>query len=108
MLLGYMTLVALTVVVVVYALFSLQRLNTLNESIVKFDFTVEEAADKMLDALLAQDMYEKRFLILKSGDMRSLFEKRGKEFRTWLDVLKGLPDNNDLPVKTSTNCIPVH
>ncbi len=91
MFLGYMILAALTVVVVVYALISLQRINSLNRSIVKVDITVEEASDKMLDALLGQDMYEKRFLILKSRDMQQLFSKRGTEFTSWLDVLKKLP-----------------
>ena len=100
MLLGYMTLVALTVLVVAYALVSLQRINNLNRSIVKVDVLVEEASDKMLDALLAQDTYEKRFLILKSLDMQNLFLKRGREFRTWLDEIKKLPDRTDLPVGT--------
>jgi GGDEF domain-containing protein/CHASE3 domain sensor protein len=92
MLLGYMTLVVLTVIVVAYALINLQRINTLNRSIVKVDIVIEEASDKMLDALLGQDMYEKRYLILKSGDMKDLFAKRGKEFDAWLTTLKGLPD----------------
>jgi diguanylate cyclase (GGDEF)-like protein len=100
MLLGYMTLVALTVIVVVYALVSLQRINSLNRSIVRVDVVVEETADRMLDALLAQDTYEKRFLILKSEDMKGLFEKRGTEFQASLDVLRSLPDNNRLPVGT--------
>lgn len=92
MLLGYMTLVALTVMVVVYALVSLQRINSLNRSIVRVDIIVSETSDKMLDALLGQDTYEKRYLILKSKDMRTLFAKRGDEFRTWLAALKNLPD----------------
>ena len=100
MLLGYMTLVVLTVIVVAYALVSLQRINSLNRSIVKVDVMVEEASDKMLDALLAQDTYEKRFLILKSADMKNLFAKRGKEFRNWLNVLKNLPDRDSLPIGT--------
>jgi len=100
MLLGYMTLVGLTVAVVVYALVSLQRINILNTSIVKVDVVVQEAADKMLDAVLGQDMYEKRYLILKSDDMRSLYFKRGDEFRTWLTSLKSLPRDSGLPVAT--------
>jgi diguanylate cyclase (GGDEF)-like protein len=100
MLLGYMTLVLLTVIVVVYALVSLQRINSLNKSIVKTDIPTQEAADKMLDAVLAQDTYEKRFLILKSEDMRKLFAKRGDEFRTWLNELKELPGNETVPVAT--------
>src|SRR5450759_3006285 len=99
MLLGYMTLVMLTVIVVAYALISLQRINTLNSSIVKVDIIVEEASDKMLDALLGQDMYEKRYLILKSKDMRDLFAKRGVEFDMWFTTLKGLPDAANLSVK---------
>jgi diguanylate cyclase (GGDEF)-like protein len=91
MLLGYMTLVVLTVVVITYALVSLQRINNLNKSIVKVDVIVEEAADKMLDAVLAQDTYEKRYLILKSADMRKLFEARSKEFRDWVEAVKRLP-----------------
>jgi len=100
MLLGYMTLVVLTVVVVVYALVSLQRINNLNKSIVETDIPTQEAADKMLDALLFQDTYEKRFLILKSEDMRTLFAKRGDEFRAWLKVLKDLPGDNSAPIET--------
>ena len=98
MLLGYMTLVALTVLVVAYALVNLQRINALNRSIVRVDVIVEEAADKMLDSLLAQDTYEKRFLILRSSDMRDLFLKREEEFRTWLDSLKHLSGREELPL----------
>ena len=99
MLLGYMTLVVLTVIVVVYALISLQQINTLNKSIVKVDIMVEEASDKMLDALLGQDMYEKRYLILKSKDMMDLYAKRGAEFEMWFTTLKGLPETSRLPVE---------
>ena len=100
MLLGYMTLVALTIIVVVYVLVNLQRINNLTQSIVNVDIKVEEASDRMLDALLAQETYEKRYLILKSEDMRGLFEKRGNEFRTWFAVLEELPIRPELPIKT--------
>ncbi len=100
MLLGYMTLVGLTVVVVAYALVSLQRINSLNKSIVRVDVIAEEAADKMLDAVLAQDTFEKRYLILKSNDMRTLYFKRGEEFRSWMASLKTLPPGNAFPVET--------
>jgi GGDEF domain-containing protein/CHASE3 domain sensor protein len=96
MLLGYFVLVVLTVVVVVFALISLQSLNTLNSSIVTIDVPVQEAADKMQEALLAQDTYEKRFLILHDAQQRNLFRKRGDEFREWLDHLHRLPDSSHL------------
>lgn len=97
MLLGYAVLVCLTIMVVVYALVNLQKLNQLNEHILTIDIPVQEAADKMLDALLAQDTYEKRYLILQSRDMRALFIKRGEEFRSWLQTLKNLPPEAGLP-----------
>lgn len=99
MLLGYMMLVVLTVIVVIYALASLQRLNSLNKGVIKVDVPVQEAADTMLDAILAQDTYEKRYLILKRGDIRSLFWKRGEEFDGKVSFLKTLPEHERFPLK---------
>ena len=99
MLLGFLLPGALTLIVVVYVLISLQRLNSLNQSIVKVDIAAQEAADKMVDAVLAQDVYEKRYLILKSGEMRDLFYRRGGEFLEQLNRLKGLPDREGLPLE---------
>jgi diguanylate cyclase (GGDEF)-like protein len=91
MLLGYMLLVSLSVAVAIFALFSLQRLNSFNDGIIKVDVPALEAADSMLDAVLAQETYEKRFLILGRADMRSLFWERGKEFDHELSILQSLP-----------------
>jgi diguanylate cyclase (GGDEF)-like protein len=98
MLIGYMSLVVLTVIVVVYALLNLQRLNQLNSDIVKIDIPIQESTDKMLDALLAQDTYEKRYLILKGGDTSDLFQKRSNEFKNWFKPLTSLPDSDRLPL----------
>lgn len=91
MLMGYTVLVVMTVIVVVYALMSLLRLNTLNNDIVTVDIPVQAAADSMIDALLAQDMYEKRYLILRGAAMRGLFLKRGEEFDRVLASLQNRP-----------------
>lgn len=102
-LLGYMTLGLLTVVVIAYALFGIQRLNAINQQIVTNDIPVQETAGRMIDALLAQNMYEKRFLILRSSDMRSLFEDRGNEFRSLLNGLRRLRDTAGLPLTDLEN-----
>ena len=99
MLLGYTMLVALTVVVVVYVLINLQRLNSMNKDVIKIDIRVQESADKMLDALLAQDTYEKRYLILRREDIRNLFWKRGEELDAWIAGLRALPEQEDFPLK---------
>lgn len=93
MLVGYMVLVLLTVIVVAYALISLQRLNSLTNSIVTIDVPVQDAADKMLEAVFAQDTYEKRYTILHSRDMITLFHTRGDEFKKWLALVKDLPES---------------
>jgi GGDEF domain-containing protein/CHASE3 domain sensor protein len=99
MLLGYMTLVVLSVAVVVYVLVTLQRLNALNNEIVKIAVPMQQTADQMLDALVAQDTYEKRYLILNEKEMRGLFWERADEFRTLLATLKKLPVPDLLPLK---------
>ncbi len=91
MLLGYMLLVVLTVTVVVYALTGLQRLHGLNNGVIRVDVPVQEATDAMLDAILAQDTYEKRCLVLVRTDVPGLFWKRGKEFDVKLALLRSLP-----------------
>jgi len=93
MLSGYMVLVLLTVIVVTFALFNIKRLNNLNTSIVTIDVPVQEASDKMLEAIIAQDGYEKRFLILNDPDIKNLFLKRGDEFRQWFETVQRLPKN---------------
>jgi diguanylate cyclase (GGDEF)-like protein len=98
MLIGYMSLVVFTVIVVLYALLNLQRLNRLNSEIVRIDIPIQESTDKMLDALFAQDTYEKRYLILKGGDISDLFQKRSHEFKNRLTLLSNLPDSDRLPL----------
>ena len=99
MLLGYMAPVVLTAIVVAFALISLLWLNNLNKGIVTRHIPVQEASDKMLEAILAQDTYEKRYLILKGGNIRDPFWNRGKEFDQLLAGLYRLPDQNDLQLK---------
>ncbi len=91
MFLGSMSFVILTVMVVAYVLLSLQRMNSLNNELVKVDIPIQETADKMREALLAQDTYEKRYLILKGNDTRNLFRKRSDEFINLIAVLQNLP-----------------
>ncbi len=88
MLIGYLMLVVLTAVAVIYALMSLQRINALNKEIVMVDVPMQEAADKMLDAVIAQDTYEKRYIILRGEDTRRLFHKRGKEIEAVITSLQ--------------------
>lgn len=99
MLLGYFTLVALTIGVVVYVLMSLYRLNHLNKVIVKGYVPVYEIADKMLDVFSDQDTYEKRYLILREKNINALFWERADEFKNLSSRLKSLPDTSGFPLE---------
>ena len=99
MLLGYVLLVVLSIAVVGYVLTSIRQLNNLNDGIIRVDVPVREAAEAMLEAVLAQDQYEKRSLIMARNDVRSLFWKRGKEFESKLAFLKALPGPERFPLK---------
>jgi GGDEF domain-containing protein/CHASE3 domain sensor protein len=99
MLLGYMTLVVLTVVVVVYVLLSLYRLNSLNNEIVRVYIPTHETADRLLNVLVAQDAYEKRYLNLRGQKFRTLFWDRAEGFRNLSALLNKLPASEPLPFK---------
>ncbi len=98
MLLGYMTLVALSVVVVAYALAAIRGVNRLNNEIIKVHIPVQQTADRMLDALVAQDTHEKRYLILRQKDLRYLFWQRAEEFKGLLAELAELSGPAELPL----------
>jgi CHASE3 domain sensor protein len=95
---GYVVLAALTLTVVVYVLVSLYRIDSLNQSIVRVDIPVQVTVDKMIDTVLAQNLYEKRYLVLRRKDLRHLFWERAKEFDALLEELKDLPETVPLPL----------
>ncbi len=91
MLAGYAVLTVLILAVVVYVLVSLSRINSLNQAVLTIDIPVQLAVDRMIDSLLAQDLYEKRYRILRRKDLRHLFWERAKEFDARCEELRTLP-----------------
>ena len=92
--LGYMIMVGLTLLVGGYALFQLNTLRGISEGMVNQDFPLAESVDNMEASLLAQNLYEKRFTVIRNPAVKSLFEDRGVEFREDLEnYRKNLPDD---------------
>jgi len=81
MLIGYLPLSALTIVTAAYTLSVLYKLNDINESIVRTDIRLIDRTEKMLDHLLAQERYGKRYIILKTPEIKALFLERSEEFK---------------------------
>jgi GGDEF domain-containing protein/CHASE3 domain sensor protein len=95
---GYLSLAALIIIISVFALSSLERLNKINESIIQRDAPVIEATDKMLDNLLAQELYARRYVILKRSAILALSWERSKEFDRMVKKIRELPIKHDVPV----------
>ena len=91
LLLGFLPLVILTVLMAVYALASLARLNAINRSIVQRDIPTLLATDKMISSVYSQELHGDRYMILKSAQNMQLFEGERQEFEDQLKIVSGLP-----------------
>jgi GGDEF domain-containing protein len=90
---SYLAMALLAVSASAYAIFSLHNLNELAYAIIDEDFFVVDTGKKMMDALLAQESAEKRYLILKDPSIAELFWSRSQEFKDTLDNLR----KNNIP-----------
>lgn len=88
---SYLAMALLTIMASAYAIFSLQNLNELAYTIIDHDFFVVDNSKKMMDALLAQESAEKKYLILKDPSIAELFWMRSQEFK---NVIENFKKNN--------------
>jgi diguanylate cyclase (GGDEF)-like protein len=96
LLLGFVSYGILTILIALIALSSLQRLNEINNRIINRDIPLVEISDKMIEALLAQELYGRRSVILKSSEMEALFWRRSEEFENFLREMGHLPETSRL------------
>jgi diguanylate cyclase (GGDEF)-like protein len=80
-LLGFIPLLGLIFSISSITLVRLNRVNLINQEIVSVDMASEKTAGDMEEMLLAQESCGRRYMILKSDEMLSLFERRDEEFR---------------------------
>lgn len=80
--LGYAVMISFTVIVGLYAIWSLNALNKITETVVYHDVAAQEKLTKLNDSILAQDLYEKRYLAFQDIDAEKTFWKRSSEFRS--------------------------
>jgi methyl-accepting chemotaxis protein len=92
LLLGFLSCGILGVLFALIALSNFQKLNEINNRIIERDVPLAETANEMVEALIGQDLYGRRSLILKSSDMEGLFWKRSNEFEMLQRKIAGLPD----------------
>lgn len=95
MLLGYLPLAVLITATGVFALESLERLRRANSGIVETDVPLIEASDALADALLAQELYGRRYLILRTPDMMEVFWRQSEDANRLTDRIRGLLGRRD-------------
>ncbi|MBN1613285.1 MAG: HAMP domain-containing protein, partial [Deltaproteobacteria bacterium] len=88
LLLGYLAMALLTVLASVYAIISLRSLNNLTYAIINQDSLILNTSKGMIDALLAQESAEKKYLILRDPSIAELFWTRSREFTGNLNTLR--------------------
>ncbi len=98
LLVGYLSLASLLIIISVFALSSLDRLNILNASILERDVPLVDATEKMIDNILSQELYANRYAILRSMDMVSLLLEKSAEFDTMISAIKSMPDTGNISV----------
>lgn len=98
LLFGFLSIGILIILIAFVTLSSLQRLNEINRRVIERDVRLIEITDKMIETLLAQELYGRRSFILKSSEMEALFWKRSEEFRMLLKQMGDLPDVSGLPL----------
>jgi diguanylate cyclase (GGDEF)-like protein len=98
MILGYMPVILVTIFIAAISLQGLQELDKINKNILKNDAVLVQLSDKMVDNLLAQEAYGRRFLILQSREMQEMFWQRGKDFKALIDQVYELPEKKSIPV----------
>jgi len=91
MLLGFLPLFILTVLMAVYALASLGRLNGINKSIVQGDIPLMLAMDKMISSIYSQELHGNRYMILKNVENMELFKNERLEFKNQITIISSLP-----------------
>ncbi len=98
LLLGFSSLLILLVIVSAFALTNLNRLNQLNESIVQTDIPVILASDEMIDLVLAEELYIRRYMVFRTDDVLDVFVARKSDFTVQLDRIRGVPEPREFPV----------
>jgi diguanylate cyclase (GGDEF)-like protein len=95
--LGYVPLVSVMILIAAYALASLNEVGKISKEIVERDIVLIEAANNMIDTLLAQESYGRRYVILQSPQMQELFWQRSKAFDAEIARIRTLQNQDNIP-----------
>jgi GGDEF domain-containing protein len=98
LMLGFSSLLVLLVIISVYALMNLNRLNAINSSILQSDLPVILVSEKMIDGIFAQELYTRRYMVFRTTDVMDIFLYKKKVFENLINRVKSVPEKNNFPV----------
>jgi diguanylate cyclase (GGDEF)-like protein len=98
LLLGFSSMLALLVIISLYALTNLNRLNSINDSILQTDLPVILASDKMIDLLFAEELYTRRYMVFRTNEVLDLFLRKKEVFELQLEKIKSVPEKRNFPI----------
>lgn len=96
LLLGYFPIFFLLVLFVGLSLLGFNTLNKLTGSIVQTDLPTIKQATGLVDDVWGQELYAKRYAILKSPEILRLFHEQAIVFQKRVQVLQSLPEKREL------------
>ncbi len=97
--LGYLPIFLVMILITIVALSSLNEANRTSKNIIEHDIVLLEAANNMLNSLLAQESYGRRYLILGSQEILELFWQRSNEFDMLVSRIQALKKSQNIPSK---------
>lgn len=98
LMLGFSSLLALLVIISVYALMNLNRLNAINSSILQTDLPVILTSEKMIDVIFAEELYTRRYMVFRTSDVLKIFLHKKQIFEQLLKRIKTVPDRRNFPL----------
>ncbi len=97
--LGYLPLFLVIILTATYPLIIYNKISKINKNIVENDIILIETADKMVDSLLTQESYGRRYVILKNQEILNLFWQRSREFDSQIALIRSLPEQKNIPTE---------
>ncbi len=98
-LIGYLLLAIIGITTSFYNLISLKGLHNENSIIINRDIQNIEISDKILEALISQELYARRYVIIRTPETFALLMRRNDEIFQLIDNLKKVPDQDDEAIK---------
>ncbi len=90
--LGYVPLALLIFLIAAVSLSSIEKLHGINKRILNTNIIIIDAADSMIDALLAQELFARRYMVIHTPEMLELYFDRRNDFDSLLEQIAGLED----------------